>query len=128
MPYGVLPAGWRVTEVREMLEYPSVDFLDGQSLDGAVLDGHEYETGERVRGFAVFMQMRIVRYVDWVLVAVRHRQIIVAQRYLGVAHMRHADTVVQLLAIHLRRFNGAQSYGTLMHVALKLHAVVARAV
>lgn len=103
MPDGVLPAGGRVAEVREMLEYPRVYFLHGQSLYWAVLDGHEYQTAERVRGLAVLMQMWIIGYVYGMLVAIRHWQIVVAQRYLGVARLRHAQAVVQLLAIDLRR-------------------------
>lgn len=75
VPDAIFPASWRVPEVRKVLEYPGVDLLDGQSLDRTVLDSHEDEAGEGVRRLAVLVQVWIIGYVGWMLVAIRHWQV-----------------------------------------------------
>ena len=71
MSHGVLPARGCVLEVGEVREYPVVDVLHGQPLDGRVLDGHEYQTAERVRGLVVHVLLRVVRHVGRVGLRVR---------------------------------------------------------
>ena len=61
--YRVLPARRRVLEVGEVRHYPVVDVLDGQLPGGRLLNGHEDQAAERVRGFGVDVLVRVVRYV-----------------------------------------------------------------
>lgn len=60
MPDGVLPPGWGVGEIGEVLEDPVVNVLDGQPLGGRVLDGHEDEAAEGVWWLAVGVVLGII--------------------------------------------------------------------
>lgn len=57
MADAVFPAGGRALEVGEVVHDPSVNVFDWEGLSGAVLDGHEYQTGKRVRRFQICVHL-----------------------------------------------------------------------
>lgn len=59
----VLPASGGAGKVREVLQDPAVDILDGKPLVRRVLDGHEDQAAEGVRRFPVGARRQVVRRV-----------------------------------------------------------------
>ena len=95
MPHRVLPARRGVLKVGEVSQYPVVDILDGQFLDGRVLDGHEDEAAEGVGRLTVDVLLRVVGHVGRVGRRVaRVLRVVVLLAHLVVLRRTHTQPLV----------------------------------
>lgn len=63
MSYTIFPTRGSVFEIWKMIQNPSVDLFNGQSLLQRIFNCHEYQTRKWIGRFVIRMYQRIVRYI-----------------------------------------------------------------